>query len=113
MDRSLVHRRDGIAGDVPFGELLGDVAAHAQGIVRTEVRLALAQFREEMRGGARRTALRAGAGGLVMTGMIFLLISGALALSTVMAAWMAVLITAGAAFFVAFLLLIGTRRASA
>jgi len=113
MDRPLVHRTVDISRDVPLGELLGEVAGHAQGILRTEVRLAFAQFREEMSEGARRTVLRAGAGVFLLLGMICVLIAGTLALSMVVAAWMAVLITGVVAFFLALLLLMAAKRSSA
>jgi uncharacterized membrane protein len=111
MDTRSIPRGDRVETVVPLGALLGDVAGHAQEIVRTEVRLAVAQARAELTNGARRVSLLGGASVLAVIGVVMLLIAGILALSTVMVAWMAVLIAAGVAFLLSVILL-GAARGS-
>jgi hypothetical protein len=113
MGISSMRQSDGISQEAPLGALLGDVAGHAQGIVRAEIQLAFAQVRHEVQTVARRVALQGGAIMFVLLSAIALMIAGALALSTVVVAWMAVLITAGAAMVVALVLFGLARRGSA
>lgn len=109
MDISSIRRSDRLSPDVPLGELLGDVAGQAQGIMRTEVRLAFAQARQEVSVAARRVALIASASVVLFIGVVLSIISAVLVLSTLMATWMAVLIIAAVAFIVAFALLGAAR----
>lgn len=105
MEGRSVQRSDLLVPHQPLGELLGDVAGHAQGIVRTEVRLAIAQVRDELSEGARRVTLLGGASVFALVGCLLLLIAGAMALATIVAAWLAVLIIAGVAFLASLILL--------
>lgn len=109
MEARSIPRGDHVATIVPLGALLGDVAGHAQEIVRTEVRLAVAQARTELTDGARRVSLLGGAGVLAIVGVVMLLVAGIMALSTIIVAWMAVLIAAGVAFLLS-LGLLGAAR---
>lgn len=111
MDTRSIPRGGRVETVVPIGALLGDVAGHAEDVVRTEVRLAVAQARAELTDGARRVSLLGGAGVLAIVGVVMLLIAGILALSTVMVAWMAVVIAAGVAFLLS-VVLFGVARAS-
>jgi Putative Actinobacterial Holin-X, holin superfamily III len=97
---------------VPLGVLLGDVAGHTQAIVRTEVRLAVAEARAELADGARRVSLLGAAGVLAMIGVVMALVAGILALSTILAAWVAVLIAAGLTLLLSIVLLGAARGAS-
>jgi uncharacterized membrane protein YqjE len=98
--------------NVPLGELLGDVAGHAQGIVRAEVRLAFAQVREEVSTGTRRVVLRSSAALFALLGVIMMLVALVLGLSTMMAAWLATVIAAGIVLLVSVILLGIAARSS-
>lgn len=111
MDTRTIARGDRVETAVPLGTLLGDVAGHAQEVVRTEVRLAVAQARSELTDEARRLSLLGGASVLAAIGVVMLLVAGVLALQTVIVAWMAVLIAAGVAFLLS-VVLIGAARVS-
>ena len=113
MAYSSIRRSDRLSPDVPLGELLGDVAGHAQGIIRTEMRLAFAQARHELSIAARRMAFLASASVFVFVGVVLLMVAGVLVLSTLVATWIAVLITAVVSFLVAFVLLRVAARAQA
>jgi hypothetical protein len=112
MGISRMQQSDARSADAPLGELLGDVAGHAQGIIRTELQLAFAQVRQELHGAARRVAIQAGAIGFGLVGAIGLLIAGALALTAVVTAWLAVLITAGVALLIAVAMFAAASRGS-
>jgi len=111
MDTHLIARADRGDTVVPVGALLADVAEHTQAIVRTEVRLAVAQARAEVTEGVRRVSLIGAGGVLAVVSVVLLLIAGIFALSTVMVAWGAVLLAAGAAFLLSVALLVAARGA--
>jgi len=96
----------------PIGELLSDVAGHAQGIVRAEVRLALEDMSERVSGGVRRAAFLGGAAVFGVLGVILLLVGAMLALATVVALWLAAVIVAAVAFVGALMLIAAARRPS-
>lgn len=97
----------------PLGELLGDVAAHAQGIVRAEVRLAIEQARAQVDSGVRTVALFGGAAVIGVLGIALLMVAATLALATVVAVWLAALIVAVAALAIALALAVTARSTSA
>lgn len=91
----------GYAGDGAYdrergtGELVKELIAHAQNLVREEVRLARVELRDEAKKAARGSALT-GAGAVVAyVGMLALTACLILALATAMAAWLAALIVGG------------------
>ena len=94
----------------PLGQILGDVAGHAQGVVRTEIQLAVAQVRDEVSAGARLAIFMGGAGVVAVVGLVLLFAACALFLATMFAAWVAVLIVAALALATALLLLMVARK---
>jgi uncharacterized membrane protein YqjE len=80
--------------DRSLSDVLQDIVANVQDIVRSELRLASAEIRQELVK-ATSAGKIAGAGGvLALFALGFLLLSAVYALSLVMAAWLAALIVA-------------------
>jgi uncharacterized membrane protein YqjE len=80
--------------DRSLSDVLQDIVANVQDIVRSELRLASAEIRQELVKAASAGKV-AGAGGvLALFALGFLLLSAVYALSLVMAAWLAALIAA-------------------
>jgi uncharacterized membrane protein YqjE len=80
--------------DRSLSDVLQDIVANVQDIVRSELRLASAEIRQELVKAASAGKV-AGAGGvLALFALGFLLLSAVYALSLVMAAWLAALIVA-------------------
>jgi uncharacterized membrane protein YqjE len=96
----------------PIGDLLSDVAGHAQGIVRAEVRLAIEQAREQVNAGVRRVAFLGGAALFGTLGVVLLSVAAIFALATVVALWLAVLIVAAVVLVAAFALVAAANRPS-
>jgi uncharacterized membrane protein YqjE len=93
------------APDRKLSDVLQDIVGNFQGIVRSEVRLAKAEVKQEV-GKARRAAIIL-AGGAVFSlfALGFLLLAGEQALQTVMDPWLASIIVAVAAGMLAAVLI--------
>jgi uncharacterized membrane protein YqjE len=93
------------APDRKLSDVLQDIVGNFQGIVRSEVRLAKAEVKQEV-GKARRAAIIL-AGGAVFSlfALGFLLLAGEQALQTVMEPWLASIIVAVAAGMLAAVLI--------
>ncbi len=72
-------------------ELLRDATKHGQAVLRGEVRLAIAEAKDEVRQGLRRTAWGAGAVVAMIVAAILVLTAGIVALAQVMPAALAIL----------------------
>jgi hypothetical protein len=94
----------------PVGELLGDAAEQAQGLMRTEAQLVVSQVKDGIEGALPKVALTGSAWLLVSISLILLLVAGVLFLATLMAAWAATLIV-GAVVGVAALVMLSVSRA--
>ncbi len=80
------------AGDRPFSEIVNDIVGHAQEIVRSEIRLAKAEVREEA-SEALQAGILLGVGAFVaLFGVGFLLWCATYALGLVVPMWAATLI---------------------
>ena len=93
----------------PVGELLGDVAEHAQEVMRTEAQLAVSQVKDGIEGALPKVALTGSAWLLVTISGVLLLVAGVLFLATLMAAWAATLIV-GAVVGVGALIMLRVSR---
>ncbi len=75
-----------------FSDILQDIVRHVQEIVRSELRLATLELRQEV-GKAKRSATLIGAGAVSgVLGAVFLLLAAAMALAQVIPGWAAALI---------------------
>lgn len=72
-------------------ELLRDATRHGQAVLRGEVRLAIAEAKDEVRQGLRRTAWGAGAAVAVLIAALLVLTSGIVALAQIVPAALAIL----------------------
>jgi uncharacterized membrane protein YqjE len=79
-------------GDRSMGDVVKDIISNVQGMMRSEVRLAKAEMREELSKSAAAAKLMAIGGGLALFAAGFMLVSIALLLAMVMPAWLATLI---------------------
>lgn len=75
--------------DRPFSQILQDIVANVQDIIRLEVRLAKAEMSEQAGKAARGVTTLAIGAGLAFFGLGFVLLAVVYALSTVMAPWAA------------------------
>lgn len=78
----------------PIGELVRDIIANVQDMVRSEVRLAKAEIKEETSKTAQGAAYLAVGGTLALYALGFVLVAVAQALNLVMPTWAAALIVA-------------------
>lgn len=100
-----------IEKDRSFGELLQDIAASLQQIVRSEVLLAKIELKEEGIRAAKAGRLLAGGAAVGLYALGFLLLCCVYALTSVVAPWAAALIVGVALGIIAALLLnVGARR---
>lgn len=76
----------------PLGEILRDIAAHSEHLVRAEVQLVIAEAREEGRKLARRGTYAAAGAVSALLALAMLLLSIVYALSLVIPAWLSALI---------------------
>ncbi|MGQ0765546.1 MAG: phage holin family protein [Gemmatimonadota bacterium] len=76
----------------PLGEILRDIAAHSEHLVRAEVQLVVAEAREEGRKLARRGTYAAVGAVVALLALAMLLLSIVYALSLIIAAWLSALI---------------------
>jgi uncharacterized membrane protein YqjE len=97
-------------GDRPMSEVLKDIIGNVQEMVRSEVRLARVELREEVNHATGAAKLIGIGAGLALLGGAFLLVTVALLLALVMPAWVATLIV-GAALGVAGMVLLSKGRA--
>jgi uncharacterized membrane protein YqjE len=98
-------------GDRPFAELLRDVVANVQEIVRSEVRLAKAELSEETQKTIRAVGFLLAGGLLGLYALGFLLLSAVYALAVVLPDWLAPLLVALLVAVIAgALLMIGRNR---
>jgi len=79
-------------GERPFSEIVGDIVTHAQEIVRSEVRLAKTELKEEGVKAARASVLLAAGAFVGLYALGFILWAAAYALGLVMPQWLAALI---------------------
>lgn len=92
-------------GDRSFSDVWQDILRNVQEIIRSEVRLAKAELREEA-AKAKSLTLLAGAGAATaMFALLFLFLGAVYALALVMPGWAAALIVGGALAVVALVLL--------
>jgi uncharacterized membrane protein YqjE len=99
------------AGDRPFSEVLQDVIGNVQEIVRSEVRLAKAEIKEEA-AKAKSSAMLLGVGAAsAVYAVLFLLLMTVYALTFVMPNWAAALVVGGVLAIVAVVAVsIGMKR---
>jgi uncharacterized membrane protein YqjE len=98
------------AEDRSFSDVFQDILHNVQDIVRSEVRLAKTEIREEV-GEAKSSAVMLGGGALTaIFALLFLLLTLAYALALVMPSWAAALIVGAALAVIATLMLITGRR---
>jgi uncharacterized membrane protein YqjE len=93
-----------------MSEVLKDIIGNVQEMVRSEVRLARVELREEVNHATGAAKLIGIGAGLALLGGAFLLVTVALLLALVMPAWVATLIV-GAALGVAGMVLLSKGRA--
>jgi uncharacterized membrane protein YqjE len=115
-ERGLIDRRDTSVEDPPpngrpIGEVVRDIIGHIDEIIRSELRLATAEFREdvvELKGAAISIAI----GNLLLIyAGIFLLLGLVYALSTIWPSWAAALVVgAGLGIIGGFVLRAGIRK---
>jgi len=79
-------------GERPFSEIVGDIVTHAQEIVRSEVRLAKTELKEEGVKAARASVMLAAGAFVGLYALGFILWAAAYALGLVMPQWLAALI---------------------
>lgn len=94
-----------------FPEVLQDIVGNIQDILRSEIRLAKTEMKEQA-GMAGKAAGILGAGALLAAyALCFLLAAGALALATVLPPWLAALIVgAGSGLIGAVLIQVGRKK---
>jgi uncharacterized membrane protein YqjE len=98
-------------GGRPFSELLQDIVANLQEIVRSEIRLAKTELSEETQKTIRAAAFLVAGGLLGLYALGFLLLSAVYALAIVLPDWLAPLLVALLVAVVAgALLMIGRNR---
>jgi uncharacterized membrane protein YqjE len=99
------------AGDRPFSDLLREIIANMQEIVRSEVRLAKAELSEETQKTIRAVAFLVAGGLLGIYALGFLLLSAVYALAIVLPDWLAPLLVALLVAVIAgALMMIGRNR---
>jgi uncharacterized membrane protein YqjE len=90
-------------GNRPISAVLNDIVGNIQDIVRSELRLARTEVREELRK-SRDAATMLGAGILLVNfALLFALLAGVYALSLLVPPWAAALIVAGGLALIAVL----------
>jgi len=100
-----------IERDRSVAEVMQDIVANVQQIIRSEVLLAKTEVKEEARRAAKAGQLLAGGAALAFYALGFLLLFCVYALATAIAAWAAALIVAlGLGIIAAVLLRIGIKR---
>jgi uncharacterized membrane protein YqjE len=88
-------------GNRSVAAVLSDIVGNVQDIVRSEMRLAKTELREEL-GKSRNAGILLGAGVLLLAlGVVFLLLALVYALGTLMPAWAAALIVGGGVALIA------------
>jgi uncharacterized membrane protein YqjE len=92
-------------GERAMSEVVKDIIGKVQGMVRSELRLARAELREEVNRAAAAAKLIGIGAGLALLGGAFLLVSVTLLLALVMPAWVATLITGAALTFAGMVML--------
>jgi uncharacterized membrane protein YqjE len=98
------------AEDRSFSDVFQDILHNVQDIVRSEVRLAKTEIREEV-GEAKSAAVMLGGGALTsIFALLFFLLTLVYALALVMPSWAAALIVGAALAVIATLMLITGRR---
>jgi hypothetical protein len=75
-----------------IGRIMRDIVGNVQEIIRSEVRLAKTEIKEEVSGAAKAGGFYGGAAVCGFYGLGFILLAGVYALSTVVAPWLAALI---------------------
>ncbi len=100
-----------IGGERTFAEVIQDIIGNFQEMIRSEVRLAKAETKEEVTKATRAgTALISG-GVLALYGLGFLLLTIVYALTLVLEPWAAALIVGGALMIIAVILInVGRNR---
>ena len=98
------------AEDRSFSDVFQDILHNVQDIVRSEVRLAKTEIREEV-GEAKSAAVMLGGGALTsIFALLFFLLTLVYALALVMPSWTAALVVGAALAVIATLMLITGRR---
>lgn len=96
-------------GERPVSDVVKDIIGNVQEMVRSEVRLARAELREEIDHATAAAKLIGIGAGLALLGGAFLLVTVALLLALVMPAWIATLIV-GAALGVSGMVMLAKGR---
>ena len=98
-------------GNRPISAVLHDIVGNIQDIVRSELRLARSEFREELRK-SRDAGMLLGVGVVLLAfALLFALLGAVYALSSVVSAWAAALIvSAGVALIAALCVSLGIAR---
>jgi uncharacterized membrane protein YqjE len=96
--------------DRPVSDLLKDIIGNVQEMVRSEIRLARAEMREEVDHATSAAKLIGIGAGLALLAGAFLLVTCTLLLALVMPAWVAALIV-GAVLGIAGMVMLGKGRA--
>lgn len=92
-----------------IGEIIGDVVANAQEMIRTEIRLAKTELRNDAKDAARSTAMLAAGAVLGLFAFGMLLFTAVWALDTALPQWAAGLIVAAAVAIPATILMLVGR----
>ncbi|MBK9372528.1 MAG: phage holin family protein [Holophagales bacterium] len=95
--------------EVPLAELLDRLAERGTDLAATRFLMARTELAQDLEVRFRRIALVAGAMLLVVFGLQFLVVSGFLALATVLAGWLAALVVSAAALIAGAALLLAAR----
>jgi uncharacterized membrane protein YqjE len=92
-------------------QILQDIVSHASDIIRSEVRLAQTEVRQDVTRYVKASSIVGIAGALALYAVGFLLLSAVYALQSVMSPWLAALLVAmGVGIAAAILYLIGRKK---
>jgi len=99
------------SGGRPISGILQEVVSHLTEIVRSEMRLARAEIRQDATDVAKASLFLVGSAVFASYGIGFVLLAGVYALATIMPSWASALIVgAGAGVPAAVLLLVGRQK---
>jgi len=100
-----------VNSDRSFTEVVGDIVGNVQGIIRSEVRLAKTEMREEAVAAGKAGGIAGAGAALAFYALGFLLLTCVYALEIALAAWLsALLVAVGAGVIGATLIYVGRKR---